>query len=47
MIPVEECKKILLESEEPYTDEEISQIRDFLYQMSKIIIEDKRLENEE
>lgn len=40
MKTIEECKKILSSEGEDYSDEEIEQIREFLYNKSKICIEE-------
>lgn len=45
MISVEECKKILLEAGESFTNDEVEKIREFLYGYARIIIKEK--ENEE
>ena len=39
MISIEECKKILLDNEESFTEEEIKKIREHLYKASKIALE--------
>lgn len=38
MISLEECKTILEDNEEYYSDEEIEKIREFLYKKSEIVI---------
>ncbi len=35
-IPVEKCKKILNQGERKYSDEEVKEIRDYLYTMAQI-----------
>ncbi|MBC5835067.1 hypothetical protein G6N05_11920 [Flavobacterium sp. F372] len=48
MIPVEECKKILLDNGESFTDEEVKLIRELLYKAAKISVEvnsSKKLNN--
>lgn len=39
MLSKERCKEILKENKEEFTDEEIEQIRAFLYKMAGFIIE--------
>ena len=39
MISIEECKKILLDNGEFFSDEEIKLIREHLYKASKIALE--------
>jgi hypothetical protein len=39
MISLELCKKILCKNGKKYTDEQIKQIREYLYQLAKIDIE--------
>jgi len=38
MINIEQCRKILNNGERKYKDEEIRQIRDFLYQLANLEI---------
>ncbi|MFK7107984.1 hypothetical protein [Flavobacterium oreochromis] len=40
MIAVEECKKILLDNGDSYTDEEVKLIREFLYKAAKMTLEE-------
>ena len=46
MLSIEICKKILNTDKKKYTDEEIKQIREFLYQMVQIQIEFEEDNNE-
>ena len=39
MISIEECKKILLDNGESFTDDEVKFIRQHLYKASKIALE--------
>ena len=47
MMTLEECRKILYSNNENkhYNDDEIKQIRDFLYQMAKLEIEYNNIKN--
>jgi len=39
MVSMEMCKKILTKNGKKYTDEQIKQVKDYLYQIAKIDIE--------
>ena len=39
MLNINECKKTLDDNKEQFTDEEIEQIREFLYKMAKVVID--------
>lgn len=39
MIKVEECKKVLCSKGKKYSDEEVKQIREYLYKMARIVNE--------
>lgn len=41
MVELEECRKILLDNEEVYTDDELIMIREHLLKMAKVVIEKK------
>lgn len=45
MLTVENCRKILQDNGEDYTDEEVEKVRDFLYKMAKIVVESTPKEN--
>lgn len=47
MLTVENCRKILQDNGEDYTIEEVEKIREFLYKMSRIIVETKPVESDE
>ena len=47
MLSIIECKKILQRDGNTFTDEEIMKIREFLYKMSRIVIETKTVQNDE
>jgi hypothetical protein len=47
MLTVENCRKILQDNGEDYTEEEVEKIREFLYKMAKIVIESTQQENNE
>jgi len=40
MLTVENCRKILQDNGEDYTEEEVEKIREFLYKAAKIVNED-------
>lgn len=44
MISLEECKRILEDNKEYYSDEEIEKIREFLYKKSEIVINKLNIE---
>tara|TARA_X000000950_G_C13889314_1_gene650185 strand:+ start:1971 stop:2120 length:150 start_codon:yes stop_codon:yes gene_type:complete len=47
MLSVKKCKKILEDnSSKKYTDDEVQQIREFLYKSSEIIIENRNKSDE-
>ncbi len=43
MVNIERCKKVLNNGERKYKDEEIKMIRDFLYQLAKLEINELKL----
>ena len=43
MINTEKCKQVLNKGERKYKDEEIKMIRDFLYQLAKLEINELKL----
>ena len=47
MIELEECRKILLDNEEIYTEDELILIREHLLKMAKVVIEKKSIEVKE
>lgn len=47
MITLEQCKKILNQNKNKYNDEEIKQIRDFLYLIASFEIENNNSNKEE
>ncbi|WP_163321092.1 hypothetical protein [Dysgonomonas sp. 520] len=46
MLSTNECKKILEENKEQFTDAEIEQIREFLYKMAKVVIDNGNKEED-
>ncbi len=46
MLSVKECRKTLDENKEQFTDEEIEQIREFLYKMAKVVIDNGNKEED-
>ena len=44
MISLEECKRILEDNKEYYSDEEIEKIREFFYKKSEIVINKLNIE---
>lgn len=46
MLSINECKKTLEESKEQFTDAEIEQIREFLYKMAKVVIDNGNKEED-
>ena len=40
MFSVEDCKKVLSSKGNKYTDEEVARIREFLYNMTKVVDEE-------
>ncbi len=47
MLTVENCRKILQDNGEEYTEEEIEKIRELLYKKARIVIETKKVESDE
>ena len=47
MLSLEECKKIINAGEMQFTDEEVIQIRDFLYELVQIAIEAKAYQRQQ
>lgn len=45
MLSIDECKKTLEENREEFTDAEIKQIRDFLYKMARVVIDNNNKED--
>lgn len=46
MLNINECKKTLEENKEQFTDSEIEQIREFLYKMVKVVIDNGNKEED-
>ena len=46
MLSIELCEKVLNKKEKKYTKEQVKVIRDYLYQMTKVIDELKSKNNE-
>lgn len=47
MLTVENCRKILQDNGEDYSDEEIEKIREFMYKMARIVVESNPKEKRE
>lgn len=47
MLSLDKCNKILNKKEKKYTQNQVSEIRDLLYQLAEIIYESKPSSNEE
>ena len=47
MLTIKECRNELTNNREKHTDEEITQIRDFFYEMSKLICKTIKANNNE
>ena len=45
MLTIEECSKEIKNNGKKYTDDEITQIRDFFYEMSKLVCKTIKAEN--
>lgn len=46
MLSINECKKTLEENKEQFTDAEIEKIREFLYKMAKVVIDNGNKEED-
>lgn len=46
MLSVKECKEELDKNKEQFTDAEIEQIREFLYKMAKVVIDNGNKEED-
>ena len=45
MLTIKECRKEIKNNGKKYTDDEITQIRDFFYEMSKLVCKTIKAEN--